>query len=384
MELIISGWTKINYLYFANLKKFIKFAEIDNTGVTNIAKSLELDLKIIMKLYLKYMSKTDKDFKKIFVKKKFHLTGHRAAVYTLSAYNSPDTFISGGGDGFVVQWNANNLDIGTVIAQVKSNIFSVEYIPQLHRLAIGNMYGGIHWIDLNENKNIKNVAHHSKGTFALKLVGDYIYSGGGCGKFTKWNIETCQPMETIQITEKSIRSIDYSPARNEFALGSSDYSIYILDGTTLELKRKIEDAHSNSVFVVKYSTDGQYIMSGGRDAQLKVWNLANDFYNESSQPAHWFTINDIAFQPSGNYFATASRDKHIRIWDAHNFHIVKSIDKFKLAGHRNSVNALHWLHDGLFVSCSDDRTVMGWEFIENDEATIQELIKNRTEQGDSW
>ncbi len=336
-----------------------------------------------MKLYLKYMSKTDQDFKKIFIKKKFHLIGHRASVYTIDRYNSPDSFITGAGDGFVVKWDINDSEVGTVIAQVKSNIFSLAYIPQFHRLAIGNMYGGIHWIDLKTNENIKNIAHHSKGTFALKLVGAHIYSGGGGGKFTKWNIDNCQPMETIQVTDKSIRSIDYSEIRNEFAIGSSDYSIYILDGTSFEIKRKIENAHENSVFVVRYSGDGNNLMSGGRDAHLKVWDLKNDFENISTQPAHWFTINDIAFQPSGNYFATASRDKHIKVWDAYNFHIVKSIDKFKLAGHKNSVNALRWINDDIFVSCSDDRTVMGWEFIENDKETVQKLIKGRIEQIDS-
>ena len=121
-------------------------------------------------------------------------------------------------------------------------------------------------------------------------------------------------------------------------------------------------------------------MSGGRDAHLKVWSLNEDFANISKQPAHWFTINDIAFQPTGFYFATASRDKSIRIWDAHNFHIVKSIDKFKLAGHRNSVNKLMWLENDLIISCGDDRVVIGWEFIENDEETIEKLMTGKYDE----
>lgn len=322
-----------------------------------------------------HTSITERDFKSFFIKKKLHLTGHKAAVYALSPADTPSTFLSAAGDGLVVKWDINQPDMGTVVAQVKTNIFSLCYLPTLHRVAIGNMFGGVHWVDLKNGQNIANVENHTKGTFALELVGNDLFSGGGGGKVTKWNIETCRPTDSVILTNKSIRSITHSAARNELAVAASDYCIYIVDATSLLLKKAIPNAHDNSVFTVRYSPDNQHLMSGGRDAQLKVWNADNDFEKISEQPAHWFTINAIAFHPNGHYFATASRDKSIRLWDAATFRILKTIDKFRLSGHTHSVNALLWLpHNNWLVSCSDDKTVMAWDCIENDETTVEKLL----------
>ena len=121
-----------------------------------------------------------------------------------------------------------------------------------------------------------------------------------------------------------------------------------------------KEAHENSVFVAKYSPSGQYIVSGGRDAQLRVWEI-EEFREVNCQPAHWYTINDLVFHPKGHWLATASRDKTIKIWDTNTFQLLKVIDVQKFGGHINSVNKLHWSsHNDWLISCSDDRTIMVW------------------------
>jgi len=313
-----------------------------------------------------YNSITRKDFRKKFVLKKFHLKGHRASIYCLDHFSEPHTFISAGGDGLVVKWDMSNPDVGHVIAQVESNIYAIKYLSQLNRLVIGNMFGGLHWIDVNTNENIKNTQSHEKGVFAITEIKGFVYSGGGKGKLIKWSAEDCRPLETIQLSNSSIRCIDYSPVHDEIAIGSSDYSIYILDADTLQLKRHIPNAHENSVFCLKYSPDGKYIMSGGRDAHLKVWDIAGDYELISTQPAHWFTINQIVFSPDGQLFATASRDKSIKFWDSNNFRVVKVIDRVRLMGHSHSVNTILWSsYNNWIASAGDDKAVMGWDLVDS-------------------
>jgi WD40 repeat protein len=102
------------------------------------------------------------------------------------------------------------------------------------------------------------------------------------------------------------------------------------------------------------------LLSGGRDAMLRVWDVERDFALHSEQPAHWFTVNHIVFSPDGQLFATASRDKTLKIWDATDFRLLKVVDTVRHGGHINSVNRLLWL-PGCLVSCSDDRTAMLWQ-----------------------
>ncbi|NJL74572.1 MAG: hypothetical protein HC892_05540 [Saprospiraceae bacterium] len=171
-----------------------------------------------------------------------------------------------------------------------------------------------------------------------------------------------QSLESIQLTYSSIRSLDYSPARNEIVVGASDKNIYFLDATTLALKRTILNAHTSSVFVVKYAPNQTTLWSGGRDAHLKVWALDTDklLFSES---AHWFTINDIQFHPQGHLAASASRDKTVKIWQTEDYKLIKVLETFRDHGHVNSVNRLLWTsYQYQLLSCSDDRSIIIWEF----------------------
>ena len=288
------------------------------------------------------------------------LTGHRASIYTLVQGNSPHELLSGAGDGWVVQWDLEDTEQAKVLAKVEGNIFSLLYVPEKQLLLAGNMYGGLLWISLDEGRDLRNIAHHKNGIYDIQYINKHIYTAGGDGKLTKWQPDTMRPVETFALSNESLRSVTYNEVRQEWAVGASDHAIYLLDND-LQIKNSITKAHDNSVFCVCYSPDGKYLLSGGRDAHLKVWDVERDFELVSSQPAHWFTLNDIAYHPEGHLFATASRDKTIKIWAADTFKLLKVIDTARHGCHINSVNKLLWTrHENQLISCSDDRTIMVW------------------------
>ncbi len=287
------------------------------------------------------------------------MTGHRAAVYALAPGESPETFFSAGGDGWVARWDLRAPDSGVLVAQVEGNLFSLCAVPGCTWLVAGNMYGGLHWIDWAEKKDFKNVLAHTKGVFDLQCLGPYLYALGGDGKLTRWLSAEAKLLETLDLSNKSLRSLAASPDGKTLAVGSSDGNIYLLDSETLDLRKTISGAHAPSVFTVAFSPDGRWLLSGGRDAQLRAWDAATgDRAGEIA--AHWFTVNHLLFGPDGRFFATASRDKSVKLWDAEKFSLIKVFD-LKYHGHRNSVNRLLWAPDGkTLLSASDDRTVIAW------------------------
>ena len=290
------------------------------------------------------------------------LIGHKSAVFAIDSGVKAQEILSAGGDGWVVKWNIDQPDIGNVIAKIDTNIFSLLHLKEHQLLVIGNRNGGVHWVDLKKPENTKNILHHSKGVFDIRLFGDYVFSIGGGGKLTKWSIQERRAIESIKLSTASLRSMDYCFLKKELAVGASDKHIYFLDIDTFEFKRKIENAHLNSVFAVKYSPDMKYLLSGGRDAQLRIWNMENDQEIPMKYAAHMYTINSIAFHHKGNIFATASRDRTIKIWDAQNFDLLKVIESGKAEGHRASVNKLFWSdYNNYLISASDDRSLMIWD-----------------------
>jgi WD40 repeat protein len=158
-----------------------------------------------------------------------------------------------------------------------------------------------------------------------------------------------------------LRCLALNEERNELAAGYSDHSICIFEADTLKLKKQI-DAHTNSVFTVAYTPDGKFLLSAGRDAHLRIWNVEKNYEEHEAIIAHLFTINHITFSPDGKYFATCSLDKSVKIWDTATFKLLKVIDKARHAGHGTSVNKLFWTaHENALVSCSDDRTISVWD-----------------------
>lgn len=286
-------------------------------------------------------------------------TGHNAALYALARGRSDRHFLSAGGDGWIVEWSLDEPETGRVQASVDTQVFSLCTLEPGRRVVAGNMNGGVHWIDFQYPEQTRNFQHHKKGVYALVSFESSLFSAGGEGVLTRWDPPSGRSLESLQLSHQALRALDVSGKRREIAVGASDQHIYLLDADTLAIKHKIKNAHSNSVFCLRYHPDGRHLLSGGRDAMLRVWDLEAPESAVSAQAAHWYTLNDLVFSPDGALFASASRDKTLKIWDASNFELLKVVDTIRYGGHIRSVNRLLWLPDAL-VSAGDDRAAMIW------------------------
>ena len=296
------------------------------------------------------------------IEKKAELRGHNGAVYCLSRFRESHQLISAAGDGWMVLWDLRQPKDGKLLATIQGNIFSLCPILEKNWLLAGDMYGGLHWADLDKKVNFRSAQLHQKGIYDIQLIEDKIFSIGGDGSVARWDVEKARSIDSLQLSVQSLRCLAYAPERKEIAIGSSDNSIYIMDSDTFTLKHRILNAHQNSVFSLAYHPEKRYLLSGGRDAYLRIWDLENNYKELPTQAAHLFTVNAIAFHPNKPLFATASRDKTIKIWDAQQFSLLKVIDTVRNGGHLNSVNSLYWsdFDTGQLISCSDDKTLMVW------------------------
>ncbi len=258
----------------------------------------------------------------------------------------------------VVLWDLEVPDEGEVVVKIPGSVYSLAYDSDKEDLFVGQNNQGIHKVDLRSKKEVKSIQLGEYQIFDLKIIDGNIWAGLSNGEIVLLT-KDLTIVNRARLSDQRVRSIDIFG--EEVAVGFSDNVTRIVNSKNLELVRELK-GHKNSVFASRFHPSGKYLISAGRDAHLKVWDTQEDYVLRESIAAHLYTINDVIFKQDGRYFVTASMDKSIKLWDAHNFQLLKVLDKHRHAGHGNSVNKLLWMnYRDLLVTCSDDRSISVWE-----------------------
>jgi len=296
--------------------------------------------------------------KKISVVKSHTYKGHSDCLYTLEPIDS-QRFISAGGDGLIVKWDVENPDNGELIVKIPASVYALSYESTRKTLVVGQNFSGIHLIDIDIKKEIGSVELTESQIFDIQTTEQLILVATGDGEVIVLDWEL-QIISRQKFSTKSARTIALNSERKQFAVGYSDHKVRVFDISSFQMIKEIA-AHTNSVFTLQYHPVLPVLLTAGRDARIKFWDLDRDFELLEEIVAHMFTINHLTFSPDNQHFVSCSMDKSIKIWDARSFKLLKVIDKARHAGHGTSVNKLLWLsYQAQLLSCSDDRTISQW------------------------
>jgi WD repeat-containing protein 61 len=301
--------------------------------------------------------------RKINIAKVGHFSGHKGSIFSLCRGLLPGTFISGGDDGYVVEWSYETKGDGRLLVQVNRPVYSLFPAEDRQQLYCGTASGNLHVIDLEQGKEIRNIEAHTLGLFDIKTTGTHLITAGGDGRICIWNPADLSLINTIHDSDKSARVLAVNTQHHTFAVGFSDHYIRMYSSRTFECLHTYK-AHNNSVFALTYSPDHTHLYSGGRDVMLRSWELQETPVMKLDVPAHTLHINAIVFSPDGKLYATVSMDKTLKIWDAATDTLLKVADHARYEGHRFSVNKLLWISNTELLSCSDDKSIMMWQISE--------------------
>ena len=290
------------------------------------------------------------------------LAGHRDAVYALTGGTGGAVY-SGSADGMVVGWDTTDpTRDGELLARVQNSVYALRHLPELGLLVLGHNFQGIQAIDLSQKQLVHATALPPVAIFEIVFSESRqrLYVALGDGTLAVLTVPDFRLEKLLRLADKSLRCLALHEGRNELAVGSSDTFVRSLDLDSLEVKCLLGES-TNSVFSVVYSLDGTRLLTAGRDAQIRTWDVATGYILTGSVPAHMYTINHLAFSPDGRYLASCSLDKSIKLWDATTLTLLRVLDRARAAGHGTSVNRLVWPGaENRLVSCSDDRSLAVW------------------------
>ncbi|WGV26064.1 hypothetical protein [Halotia branconii] len=226
------------------------------------------------------------------------------------------------------------------------------------------------------NWKISTTAASSEALFASNKEFDALLEGlrawkklkqaQGVQPETRMRVVTALQQAVYGVTELNrleghsdiVWGVIFSPDGQLLASASRDQTIKIWhpDGTLLQTLK----GHTDAVTSISFSPDGQKLASASLDKTVKIWRknpITGEFNPQPSQTiagqGDW--VYSVSFSPDGKFIATGNKDKTVKLWRQDGT-LVKT-----LSGHQAEVNWISFSPDGRFIaSASDDKTVKIW------------------------
>lgn len=134
------------------------------------------------------------------------------------------------------------------------------------------------------------------------------------GAFYLHELPDVNMIHSLSISDFAIQTAIFNVTGDWIALGSSNLGQLLVWEWQSEQYVMKQQGHSNEMNCVAYSPDGQYIVTGGDDAKVKVWNVNNGFCFVTFSE-HTSAVTAIEFSSNKKFVVSASLDGTVRAYD---------------------------------------------------------------------
>lgn len=159
-----------------------------------------------------------------------------------------------------------------------------------------------------ENRNVKltSACFHKK----LKLL----VTAYSTGAFYLHEFPDMSLIHSLNISEYAVDTVTFNSTGDWIALGISGAGQLLVWEWQSEQYVMKQQGHSNVMSSLAYSPDGNFIVTGGYDGKVKVWNVNSGFCFLTFSE-HTSGVTGIDFSRNKKFFVTASLDGTVRAFD---------------------------------------------------------------------
>jgi WD40 repeat protein len=189
-------------------------------------------------------------------------------------------------------------------------------------------------------KPVASFAHDAGATdVVFDLDSIKLYSGGLDKKIRKWKFASDAPTKSFQHPQH-VDAVAFNPTSTLLATGCHDGIVRIWDLAKGQVLKQIT-AHTApagtqmvpAVYCVAWSLDGKQVVSGSNDHSLKLWDatagtLVREFkgYKEKDfEKGHRDAVYCVAFSPDGKFLVSGGSDRSIKVWNVADGSVIREL-----------------------------------------------------------
>ncbi|XP_017785717.1 PREDICTED: periodic tryptophan protein 2 homolog [Nicrophorus vespilloides] len=138
--------------------------------------------------------------------------------------------------------------------------------------------------------------------------------GTSVGDFYIYEMPECSLIHSLNISKNKIKSVAMNCTGDWIALGCTGIGQLLVWEWQSETYVMKQQGHSSNMSCISYSTDGQYIGTGGEDGKVKLWNTQTGYcfvtFSEHTSP-----VTSLQFCGNKKFLISASLDGTVRAFD---------------------------------------------------------------------
>jgi WD40 repeat protein/tRNA A-37 threonylcarbamoyl transferase component Bud32 len=294
------------------------------------------------------------------------LAGHLGRVTSVAFSPDGTRIVSGSDDKTLKLWDVTKGKQTISLGGHAGPVWSVAFSPDGKWIASGSWDKTLRVWDAATGKQSRQLEGHMGGvtSIAWSPDGKQIVSAGIDGRLKNWNATTGK-----EINAHKYRSPVTSTAfanGGQVVWGVADRIVCGVTGHMFVNEGGVIQpfaADGREVRSVGYGPDGNRIVSGGRDAKVRVWNITR---RRGAGPAggvgdtftgHTSTVQTIAFRPDGQRLVSGGCDRTLRVWD-----VSSRVEIRTLIGHSGAISCVAFSPDGRWIlSAGRDSAVKLWD-----------------------
>ncbi|KZT23719.1 WD40 repeat-like protein [Neolentinus lepideus HHB14362 ss-1] len=233
-------------------------------------------------------------------------SGHRDAI--IAAYFSSDgeNIYTVSRDGAVFTWKAKTLEDMSDSDDDRPGESSKS---TLDANKIANTRWGVF------KRNYFNQAHTKVVCSTFHVASSLLVVGFSTGVFGLWELPDFTNIHTLSISNEKISSVAINPSGEWLAFGAKKLGQLLVWEWQSESYVLKQQGHYFDMNTLSYSSDGQYIATGGDDGKVKVWNTTSGFCFVTFSE-HSSAVSAIEFAKQGQQVLfSASLDGTVRAFD---------------------------------------------------------------------